>query len=147
MTEAQREAKKLYRETHKEQIRAYKKHYMASHAEEIREYAKEYSKKHYSKNKINKNKYCKELHKELRQQVIELYSHGTCKCSRCGGPVEHLHHTNPEDGKYEKETFGKASTNYARKHQLEMYMVMPDYITPLCKKCHKEVHRELRNRE
>ena len=104
-----------------------------------KEYHKEYSKTH--KAEIAKQQ--AEYRKELRQQVIELYSHGTCKCSHCGGPVEELHHTNPEDGKWEKKEFGGQSCIAARHHQIEMYTVIPDYIQPLCKKCHKEIHKNI----
>jgi hypothetical protein len=112
----------------KEQNSIYAKIWQASNKEHIKEYRKFYNKKY---------------RKELRQQVIELYSHGTCKCSHCGGSVEELHHTNPEDGKWEMQEFGIQTNIQARKHQLEMYTVIPDYITPLCKKCHLKLHKEL----
>ena len=86
----------------------------------------------------------KKYSKSLRHQVIELYSHGTCKCSHCGGPVEELHHTDPANGTWEKKIIGNVSCVSARKHQLEMYTVIPDYITPLCKKCHKDLHTQLK---
>lgn len=81
---------------------------------------------------------------ELRQHIIDLYSHGTGKCLRCGGKVEHLHHTNPEDGKWEMSKFGSISTRSARVNQVDMYTVISDYITPLCKACHCKLHKELR---
>ena len=49
-------------------------------------------------------------------------------------------------GTWEKETFKSNANSLARLHQLEMYTVIPNYITPLCKKCHIKVHRELRTR-
>ena len=126
-----KEYDKEYRQTHKAEI-----------AKQKAEYMKEYRKT--SKGKFVRTCSERKIRSELRQQVIELYSHGTCKCSHCGGSVEELHHTDPANGKWERKEFTRVSTIKARKHQLEMYTVIPNYITPLCKKCHKEVHKQLK---
>jgi len=76
--------------------------------------------------------------------VIKLYSHGTCKCQHCGGDVAELHHKYPGTAVWEDREFGARATVRARQHQLEMYTVIPDYITPLCKTCHKKEHKKLK---
>jgi len=32
----------------------------------------------------------------------------------------------------------------ARKHQLDMYTVIPTYITPVCCSCHSKIHADMR---
>ena len=146
---------KEYRETHKESIAAGKNDWYLRNRERILEERKEYRTKHQDRlKKYFKDKYADDptyftsrlsaRKQSYRQQVIELYSHGTCKCSHCSGPVEELHHTDPANGKWEKKEFTSVSAIDARKHQLDMYTIIPDYITPLCKKCHKEVHKQLK---
>jgi len=129
-----------YRKDHKEQIALCNKKYRETHKEHIKKYKVDHKKEI----AIRQRKYVQTLTKELRQQIIELYSHGTCKCSHCSGSVEELHHTDPANGKWEKKEFGSKTTLAARKHQLEMYTVIPDYITPLCKKCHKDLHTQFK---
>jgi len=145
---------KEYRKTHKAEISKCSKEYEKTHKAERVEYRKthkaekaKYDKEYKKTHKAEISKQQVEYSKELRQQVIELYSHGTCKCSHCSGPVEELHHTDPANGKWELQTFKSKSNKAARNHQLEMYTVIPDYITPLCKKCHLKVHKELKTQE
>ena len=134
---------KKYNLNHKEQLASSRNRYRLKHKDSEAKYAKEYRKN----NGIYFTAYEKNYSASLRKTIIELYSHGTCKCVRCGGEVEELHHTNPEHGLWERNTFNGKSTHAARNHQLEMYTVIPDYITPLCKKCHLKVHKELKTQE
>lgn len=134
---------KRYAILHKQHLKLYKHNYYIAHKAKLNKQSKDYREKHITAER----KYKKTQHTLLRQQIIELYSHGTCKCMHCGGAVEELHHTNPADGTWEKEHFCNETNAAARLHQLEMYTVIPDYITPLCKKCHKKIHKESNQKE
>ena len=146
-----KEYNKQYRKTHKAEISKCSKEYEKTHKAERAEYRKthkaekaKYDKEYKKTHKAAISEYQKEYRKELKQQVIELYSHGTCKCSHCGDSVQELHHTDPANGKWELQTFKSKANTAARLHQLEMYTVIPDYITVLCKKCHVTLHKKLK---
>lgn len=90
------------------------------------------------------SKYYKNVTREMRAHLIALYSNETSRCVKCGGKVEHLHHTDPAAGKAEKLKYGNASAYTARKHQIMTHVINPNYMTPLCGPCHRAEHQILR---
>jgi hypothetical protein len=122
----------------------YRKQYRKKHDKlpssklRAREYMRSWSKT--KKGKINHKRCMQRYYKKLRNRVIYLYSGGTMLCS-CGKPIEELHHSNVLDGKKEKEKFKGKSTTLARLYQIKMYGKNTKYIIPLCKECHKNIHK------
>ena len=111
---------KKYRDTHKEQLQEYRR----KRKEVMSANNKRWYKTHYDK-------------------VTELYSRGTMLCP-CGGQVEEHHHADPNDGDYERKLFKSTVNSLALKYQINMFDKNPNYIVPMCAKCHTEIHIKLR---
>ena len=130
----------------REQVNRYNREYFAERKKEpeyrsrLNRYAQKSRDKNYDKIKECNKRYGKKRYISSRNLCIELYTHGTNKCVKCGGLVQELHHTNPEHGAWDKKNiFGAARY----KHYIDMYTVIPNYITPVCKDCHIKIHKEL----
>lgn len=125
-------------------ISEYNKQYNKLYGKERYKKKKDLRKKYRNEHKEEAKKYKKEYYKELREQVIDLYSNGEKACQTCSGEVSDLHHLNKEDGIWERENIGRGDNTKARQHQLLMFAIRPNYIIPLCKKCHIKIHKKYR---
>ncbi len=130
---------------YKQMSNEYKLQWAREHKESVKVSKDKYAKNNVQKIRAKNSAYKSSIRPILRNDVIYLYSHGTNLC-KCGSPIEELHHTNPEDGTWESKTFGSRSCREARLHQIGMYTVIPNYIQPLCKVCHRAAHKQLKER-